>query len=438
VSYLVKSGEKSLRRYAVEESHQYFREAFELLTQNGPVNDSEKRMLVDLLIQWSSVHYYSGEYRKLQELLEAHKDLAEAMADKSQLGMYYAWLSCALWHRERVREAYDYLAKALRLGEESGDHLVVGYACAWLTWTCMELGLLDEAVAAGERAQALCRAGDGDHYVFFASLAGLAYALSQKGEKRRTLEAGETLVAFGQRHSNVRSMVMGHVFIGMSRMVSGDIAAATSCFEEAIRVSADPWYSQFPVMSLCYARIAHGNFDGLQEMLERIHSFSEEHGVEYLGTPAKVLLGAVMVAQGQLGKGMKILEAGADTWLQTGSRLRYTYALLIMGRIYALMAEGTGQRKIAILVRNLGFLIKNAPFADRKAQKYFNGAIAIARELGAKDTVGRARLALGLLHKSKGRRSQARECLTGAIRVFEECEADDYLRKAKEALESIA
>ena len=437
LDYLVKSGDKSLRRYAVEESHQYFREAFELLTQNGPGDDNEKRMLIDLLIKWASVYYYSGEYRELQELLEAHKNLAETMTDKSQLGMYYAWLSCALWHREMVREAYDYLSRALRLGEETGTHLVVGYACAWLTWTCMELGLLDEAVAAGERAQALCRAGDGDHYVFFASLAGLGYALSQKGEKRKTLEAGKTLVEFGQRHSNVRSMVMGHVFIGMSHMVNGDIAAATSSFEEAIRVSADPWYSQFPVMSLCYARVAHGEFQGLQEKLEGIQSFSEEHGVEYLGTPAKVLLGAVMVAQGQFAKGMKILENGASIWLQTGSRLRYSYALLIMGNIYAAMAQGTGQREISTLLRNFGFLIKNVPVADRKAQKYLNEAIAIAREIGAKDTVGRASLALGLLHKSKGRHRQARECLAGAIRVFEECESDHYVRKAKEALGSI-
>ena len=32
VDYLIKSGEKSLKRYAVEESHQYFKEAFDLLS----------------------------------------------------------------------------------------------------------------------------------------------------------------------------------------------------------------------------------------------------------------------------------------------------------------------------------------------------------------------------------------------------------------------
>ncbi len=438
VDYLVKSGDKSLRRYAVAESHRYFREAFDLLTQNGPGTDEDKRLLVDLLIKWASVYYYSGEYRALQELLEAHKPFAEKWADNARLGMYYAWLSCALWHREMVREAYDYLHRALRLGEETGARLVVGYACAWLTWTCMELGRLDEAIAAAERAQALCRAGDGDHYVFFASLAGLAYALSQKGEKAKTLEAGKTLVAFGQKHSNVRSMVMGHVFIGMSHAVSGDASAATACFEEAIRVSADPWYSQFPVMSLCYVRIAHGEYEGLQEKLEQIHSFSEEHGVEYLGTPAKVLSGAVLVAQGELGRGMKILEKGAETWRRSGSRLRYAYAQLIMGRIYALMAQGAGTMKLSTVLRNLGFLIRNAPFADRKAQRYLNEAIAIAGEIGATDTTGRAGLALGLLHKAKGRKEPARECLSGAIEVFEKCGADGYLRKAREALEGLA
>ena len=117
VDYLVKSGEKSLRRYALEESHQYFREAYALLTENGAGNEADKNLLVDVLIKWAFVYYYGGEYRKLQELLEKHQALAETLTDQSQLGMYYAWLSCALWHREMGREAYEYLSRALKLGE---------------------------------------------------------------------------------------------------------------------------------------------------------------------------------------------------------------------------------------------------------------------------------------------------------------------------------
>jgi class 3 adenylate cyclase/tetratricopeptide (TPR) repeat protein len=434
VDYLAKSGEKSLRKYAVEESHQYFREAYELLTQNSHQNEADGVLLVDLLIKWAFVYYYSGEYRKLQELLEAHLNLSEELADPHRLGMYYAWLSCAYWHREKAPEAYGYLLRALELGEALADHRVIGYAYTWLTWTCIELGRLADAVDYGERAQELCRSVDMEHYVHFNSLAGLAYAESQRGEKRKALEHGNALVEFGQRHSNVRSMVMGHCFIGYSHMLGGDVAAATSSFETAVQIAADPWYSQFPRMALCHVCISHGQYHGLQETLEQIIAFSEERGVEYMESPGKLLLGAVFAAQGSIGRGMKLMEDVAETWLHRGSRFRYANSQLIMGRIYAIIAEGLAPKKLTTMFRNFGFVVTKAPFADRKAVQCLRKAIELAGEMGARDVSARAYFTLGLLHKAKGRHEKARECLLSAVRVFEECEADVDSRKAKEAL----
>jgi len=351
--------------------------------------------------------------------------------------MFYAWLSCAMWHREMVHEGYDYLCKALKLGEEAGDNLLLGYVNTWLTWTCFELGRLDEAARFAEKAQELCKSADVDHYIYFNSLAGLAYVHVHKGEKRKAFELGKTLVDFGQKYSNVRSMVMGYCFMGYSHMVGGDIAAATSCFEEAVRISVDPWYSQFPSLSLCYAHVAHGQYDGLQDTLQWMISFSEEHGAEYVGTPSRFLLGAVQVAHGQLGRGMKVLEEIAESWLQSGNKLRYTLSQLVIGRIYALLAQGSGDKKLSTLLRNIGFLVTKAPFADRKAVQHLTTAIESAREMGARDTLGRASLTLGLLHKAKGRHLPARNCLSDAVLMFEACEADHYLQQAKEALGSL-
>ena len=42
VEYLVKSGEKSLTRYAVEEAHQYFQKAFKILDAKTDKSDTEK------------------------------------------------------------------------------------------------------------------------------------------------------------------------------------------------------------------------------------------------------------------------------------------------------------------------------------------------------------------------------------------------------------
>jgi hypothetical protein len=43
----------------------------------------------------------------------------------------------------------------------------------------------------------------------------------------------------------------------------------------------------------------------------------------------------------------------------------------------------------------------------------------------------------GLLHKAKKRKIQARECISKAIEIFEQCEAGMYLKQANEALESL-
>ena len=44
---------------------------------------------------------------------------------------------------------------------------------------------------------------------------------------------------------------------------------------------------------------------------------------------------------------------------------------------------------------------------------------------------------LGLLYKDRKRTDQARQCISKAIQIFEECEAKMYLKQAKELLASL-
>jgi hypothetical protein len=41
-----------------------------------------------------------------------------------------------------------------------------------------------------------------------------------------------------------------------------------------------------------------------------------------------------------------------------------------------------------------------------------------------------------MLHKAKGRTDQAREYITKAVQVLEECQSEVFLKQAKEALTS--
>ena len=50
--------------------------------------------------------------------------------------MFYAWLGWSTGLQGIPRDAYQYLRKALELGEETGSERVVGYACGFLAFAC--------------------------------------------------------------------------------------------------------------------------------------------------------------------------------------------------------------------------------------------------------------------------------------------------------------
>jgi tetratricopeptide (TPR) repeat protein len=89
------------------------------------------------------------------------------------------------------------------------------------------------------------------------------------------------------------------------------------------------------------------------------------------------------------------------------------------------------------MAKNVGFLIKNVPFASKRAEEHFNRAIEVAKEIGAKGTMGMAYHDFGLLHRTKGKTEQARECISEAIQIFKQTDAEKFLKQAREALASL-
>jgi tetratricopeptide (TPR) repeat protein len=108
-----------------------------------------------------------------------------------------------------------------------------------------------------------------------------------------------------------------------------------------------------------------------------------------------------------------------------------------IGNVYLQIVKGAGPKKLSVMARNIGFILKNAPLAAKKSEAHFKKAIAAAGKIGAKGILAQAYLNLGRLHKAKKRIYRARECISEAIEIFEECETENFLKNAKEALESV-
>jgi tetratricopeptide (TPR) repeat protein len=186
----------------------------------------------------------------------------------------------------------------------------------------------------------------------------------------------------------------------------------------------------------CY--LYAGQLKEAQRTLEEVIEHSEKFGYESTGAIAKGLKGMVLISQGDLKQGVSLYENVMRVWLENKSLWRYASGNCSMGVVYSKIVQGGGEKKdFFFLMKNMGFLIKTIPFAHKKAEEYLTTAIKTAEEIGAKSVLGQAYLELGKLHKAKGKTEKARECISHAIEAFEKCEADVYLKQAKEALASL-
>jgi len=436
VNYLVKSGEKSLARYAVEEAHQYYNEAFDILAPKDNKTQEEKFILIDILNSWGYAYYYLGDIKGFIALFSSQKDMAESLDDKPRLGMFYTWFGVALFMAGKVKHSYEYLCKALDLGESSGNEKVVGYACTWLSWTCAELGLFDEGIGFGERGRKIAESFPSDQYLFFKPLGGLSYINFMKGDIGRVIEGSKVLLDYGEKNSNNRSKVFGHWVDAWGYILTGDMESAQKSCKNAAEVALDPFYYQFPRIGLGYAYLLGGLFQEAEDVLQSSLRFCEKNGIGQLSQVAHLSLAPTLIAKGHMKQGLNMLEKVQQVLIENQRKFWHAQSEYVFGKVYSQIATGHTPT-FSLMTKNIGFLAKNVPFAGKKAEGHFARAIEMAKELGAKGLLATANLDLGLLHKARKKNDQAREYLSEAIQIFEEYEAKVYLKQANEALKSL-
>jgi class 3 adenylate cyclase/tetratricopeptide (TPR) repeat protein len=436
VDYLVKSGEKSLARYAVEEAHQYFKAAFDIIAPNENKSEDEKILLIDILNSWAYALYYLGDIKEFINLFNSHKDVAESLDDKARQGMFYTWLSVALFLAGKTKDAHEYACKGLELGEKSGNQKVVGYTCFMLAATCSEMGLFADGIGFGERGQKIAESFPSDQYLYFKSLGGLSLNYFMKGDTKRVIEGAKLLLDYGERTSNSRSKLWGHWVNALGHFMTGDMKSAEKYCEKAVEAALDPLMFQFPKFLLGLVYLNRGQLQEAEDVSKSVLNFCEKHSIGQVSTIAYLSLAPALIAKGHMKQGIRMLEEMQQTLIRNQRRVWCAQSEYVLGKVYSQIATGPPP-SFSIMAKNIGFLVKNVPFAGKKAEEHFNKAIEVFKEIGAKGFLATTYLDLGLLYKAKKRTDQARECISKAINIFKECEATTYLKLAEEALASL-
>jgi len=432
VTYLMQSGQKTLRKFAVEEAHLYYQKAYENLNPRWIREKHQIEVLLDLLNEWALVYYYRGDFKGMERLLKDNLSTADSFGDKSRSGVLYAWLGFALFCREKNRESYQMLQTALACGQDTGQDVVKGCACTWLTWTCSELGYYSQGLQYGRMAQDIAESLESEPHIYFQSLSGMGEIYFFLGEVKKIFKIGRRMLDFGHLHSNSRSIVNGYIALGHGHMNCGNYATALENYYKAFQNAQDPFYQQWPKFFIGMSRILQDQFEEAEKPLQEVLAYSREFGCEALGTGAQGLLALISISRGEFVRGMKTIQSVAQT-IEIRGRLWVSAMLeLIQASIYMRLYRRKERLPLPVLFRNLGFLIKTIPHAAQKAEMHLNRAIAMTRELDAKNLLGQAHLELGRLFLFRNRLEQAREHVDEAYRFFEICDATMYLEQAKD------
>lgn len=440
VEYLTKAGNKSWRRYALDESHRYFKEAFDLLADGRALSEHETALLLAVLNQWAIVYNHLGDYRTLADLLEEHEELARSVFRSHPVpaALFLGWLGYALQCRERLEESYGYLTEALEMAMRTGDPEAIAYVSAWTARTCVDMGRLDEALEQGRRAEEMADRLEPDAklFRFLYSALGLAYYF--RGERGPLDEVADKLLEYGERHTDLRSLLLGHVNRGCSHLVAGEFDEAITAYERGINVSVDPMYSMFAHLMLGVTHASAGHLDEAETTLTGVIEFDRRHGFDLLGTTARGMLSIVLLARGDLARGVEVAEEVLESYREHGNRYRHGLQEYMLGRVYLRLALREGSGGLAFMAKNVGFLLRNVPQAKAKAGEHLRAAVEICGEIGAKGVRGQALLDLGRLLDASGRKEEAHDALEEAVTVLEACDATAYLEEARNARTGVA
>jgi class 3 adenylate cyclase/tetratricopeptide (TPR) repeat protein len=435
IEYLTKSGEKCLKRYAVDESDRYYGKAYDVLLKKQANSDESRELLFAILNNWSLVWYYRGDFKKPTEILKQHEAEADLLVNQESRGMYFGWLGLFLHFRGAFDESYEYLQKALRVGEAASNPKVIGYACTWLTWLCAVSDKYDEGYSYWRRAVTIAKQIPTDAYLYQKSLGGLCQLASFSGKKQDCHDIGIELIQFGQERSNIRSQVVGHMCIGHGLYVDGDLTNAISAYRKAIAVARDPFYTQWPKLYLGICCVLTGRFDEGADVLADLSAYIEAYGCEVFNGAALTVRGLALIGKGEMSQGLDLIQEGKAYCRTNDSIWGIAMAELVLGNLYYQLAYGERSGDVSILINNLGFLAKNIPFASRKSESHFVEAIEFARRCDGRGLLGQAHLGLGLLYRAKKMEADAKKHLSEAANIFKAIESDINHHTAIEALE---
>ncbi len=388
VGYLRRAGRKALDRYAIAEAHAHFRAAYNLLTAETVDADTatRDRLLMELILDWAFVHYYSAEFNKLHRLQTVHKELPGRVGDDRMSARWIAWSGhIAFIHVNDLPLSERLLDEARELGERSDDPTAQALALTWLTWTLWQEGKTARARSIWPQLEPLLpHVPDAQdrRYAHIKGLGGVATAAALHGDTLVARAHAHELITIGAQTGNRRAAAMGNMALVVVEMMLGNERAAIDAAAAGIACEADPVYALICGLYSAGVEATWGDAVHAQQTVDELRPLIVE--LEANGPLDFCDASGAMLAI-QAGH----LSRGTDDIAEV--RLRFERAGCAWGCIgvdvffavmYAKIATGEVTGSLAHALRNPKFVLRHARGAAKRARAALEELSATARDRG--------------------------------------------------------
>jgi len=417
VAYLALAGEKSLALYSLDAAEARFQHALDLMREHPGCAD--EALLARVLLKLARVYYFQYEFRKLIGMVDEYLPRIEALGDPRVLSRFLFETGYAHVFGAQQAIGKPLLERALEVAETVGDDEGIGYASMGLIWHHAFWGTpgpdrRETLECLGERAFGIAR-HIGDVWLESKTMLALANEYMLWGDLAKGRYWDDKLGQLARESDDPRPLGLSLFRRAYGTVYTGDFEVGIDYAEEALKTSISPIDRAYGQLALAFCQLMAGRLAESSEALVRLRKEMEAKGmliVNFLAT--EVAYSFMLLMRGDLALAVRHLDGQMKRFSTLGQATAPAYGHLYLGQIHVILATNKERPTWDVVKRNLLFLLRTIPFADRRARAYLQQALDEARELDIPAVELLALVQLVTLHRARGRETEATACLETA------------------------
>ncbi len=422
--YTAMAAEKSMKVYALETAYQLFAQAAQIIESNPGCVD--KVAWADMMLSWGELTDLRGDYKGMTTLLEPHLARFEALGDKRRLSIFLARLGLSYAVRGQGTRAKPLLDRAMALAQEIQDdecYMQAGIGLGWLYSYWLPYSEQTEALIKHYAQQAL-ETGKKMKANIKIQHAYTLFAIHhiQRSRFSDARRYSMELYEHGRMYHDDRSLALAHWMLGFCDIYEDRYEEALTHCKQSLELNGN----ELNLDGLCALAGKGGALaltgsvqEGLALMITARHEMLTKEFIMPL-SGVEIPLGAIMVLAGQMKKGIRHIKHFMEHWAAMGNSAQPVWGHLFLSEIFLQLALGKGKPPFKLILKNIGFILLNAPVAKIKARYHLEEVAKKSKQYNMPGFLAKALYGLGILAQAEKNYQESRSYLEEGLKIARE------------------